>query len=690
MYIAVEDLLSNRFRIKGTAGNSAIYFGCTGNPSVVSESNLFKLFSSQQTYDDYTEITIEIPEEASYLVFNFVGTDDLTPSVEYITESVGGTSNYNDLSNKPSINGVTLQGNKTWQDLGLNIEENYRELTSYYDNHYFNISAPAFVGDIVLAPTEASNTKCLILEVANLPSNKFRINGKSTSYIYFTCNNNPVGVDIATFTSLSSHNTGYDNEEIEINIPETASYLVFNFTNTDDFVPKVEVITESIGGNTINYLTSNITLGSSELTLDTGLYYTDDYLVLISSTPVIGNNELIYFDKEKQILWCPYEKYIFDDNENEWGVYQNEHITNEIVNNRAKIPTSQAVYLALQNIGGNFYTEISQNITLNADGTITPALTQGYYHLNSNNHITYYKEDTTTETIYDFSNGIFYYDSSANSLILIINETNFYVDYRITHLSTYWTISSLNSNQIIRNLTGSYSRLATSIPSSGENNFVPNNEAVRNYVDNSFSNFIEAQAGTNNGEFKINSTFAISQNKEYKIKFPTTALTNNAKLSVDNGTTYYNILWEGAMEAPVKSNYLSDKKVTLIYNGTNFIAKDLDTGWFSPSFNSAFSGSTLKARRIGNVVNFAGQIKKDSGDITTSIEGVAYIDDPAFAPCEFTSGVYNVSFLTVGASSTVGKMNYNYTPNNTRLAVNISSITGASNYLRGDITYLAN
>jgi len=31
----------------------------------------------------------------------------------------GGTFNYNDLSNKPSINDVTLSGNKSSEDLGL-------------------------------------------------------------------------------------------------------------------------------------------------------------------------------------------------------------------------------------------------------------------------------------------------------------------------------------------------------------------------------------------------------------------------------------------------------------------------------------------------------------------------------------------------------------------------------------------
>ena len=39
----------------------------------------------------------------------------------------GGTSNYNDLSNKPSINGVTLSGNKTTSDLGL-FSGSYNEL----------------------------------------------------------------------------------------------------------------------------------------------------------------------------------------------------------------------------------------------------------------------------------------------------------------------------------------------------------------------------------------------------------------------------------------------------------------------------------------------------------------------------------------------------------------------------------
>lgn len=42
----------------------------------------------------------------------------------------GGTSNYNDLTNKPSINNVTLTGNKTTSDLGINIPTSTSDLTN--------------------------------------------------------------------------------------------------------------------------------------------------------------------------------------------------------------------------------------------------------------------------------------------------------------------------------------------------------------------------------------------------------------------------------------------------------------------------------------------------------------------------------------------------------------------------------
>ena len=53
--------------------------------------------------------------------------DDEKTLKEYLDEGgggPGGTSNYNDLSNKPSINGITLSGNKTDDNLGLEATSN--------------------------------------------------------------------------------------------------------------------------------------------------------------------------------------------------------------------------------------------------------------------------------------------------------------------------------------------------------------------------------------------------------------------------------------------------------------------------------------------------------------------------------------------------------------------------------------
>ena len=54
----------------------------------------------------------------------------------------GGTSNYNDLSNKPSINGVTLSGNKSSSDLGITV--NFTELQQNDD--ITNINGIVVVG----------------------------------------------------------------------------------------------------------------------------------------------------------------------------------------------------------------------------------------------------------------------------------------------------------------------------------------------------------------------------------------------------------------------------------------------------------------------------------------------------------------------------------------------------------------
>lgn len=47
----------------------------------------------------------------------------------------GGTSNYNQLTNKPSIEGVELKGNLTWEQLGLKVKD-FSDLFVRCDTRY--------------------------------------------------------------------------------------------------------------------------------------------------------------------------------------------------------------------------------------------------------------------------------------------------------------------------------------------------------------------------------------------------------------------------------------------------------------------------------------------------------------------------------------------------------------------------
>ena len=62
------------------------------------------------------------------------------------TSGGGGTSKYNDLTNKPQINGNTLEGNKTPAQLGINIPD----MTNYYNKSETNtlLDGKANVSDL--------------------------------------------------------------------------------------------------------------------------------------------------------------------------------------------------------------------------------------------------------------------------------------------------------------------------------------------------------------------------------------------------------------------------------------------------------------------------------------------------------------------------------------------------------------
>lgn len=44
----------------------------------------------------------------------------------------GGTTNYTSLTNKPKINGVTLEGNKTLEDIGIDTPTGNIDFSTYF------------------------------------------------------------------------------------------------------------------------------------------------------------------------------------------------------------------------------------------------------------------------------------------------------------------------------------------------------------------------------------------------------------------------------------------------------------------------------------------------------------------------------------------------------------------------------
>ena len=65
------------------------------------------------------------------LYFHDVTNDTLIEiASKVVAGGPGGTTNYNDLTNKPQINGTTLQGDKTGTNLGLMEQGEVEPLTN--------------------------------------------------------------------------------------------------------------------------------------------------------------------------------------------------------------------------------------------------------------------------------------------------------------------------------------------------------------------------------------------------------------------------------------------------------------------------------------------------------------------------------------------------------------------------------
>lgn len=165
----------------------------------------------------------------------------------------GGTTNYNALSNKPEINGVPLQGNKTTEDLGLGtaaekdytntVEDGSADLPTSDAVHDFVAAQVAYIDNSIDDVQEQIDT---IREIINTELYGFRIDKQDSNpmsrvtYMYDAAGKAPAHMDYTsgTFDYGDWANAWFirDNKPCALKYDGTVDY----YLNPNDYTKKVD------------------------------------------------------------------------------------------------------------------------------------------------------------------------------------------------------------------------------------------------------------------------------------------------------------------------------------------------------------------------------------------------------------------------------------------------------------------
>lgn len=396
----------------------------------------------------------------------------------------GGTSDYEELENLPSINGHELIGNQTANMLGLQdtLEINY--LPNAIESKYYDMTNVQ-VGDTLTFPFQLSDdnlTECLIIKKEI--GMDFILHG-----VFEFLLTNPNLEVTGKYSSNLQENTARINNILD------GGFIIINLSRNSGNPTLYQIMNGNYIQSLFNKLKPkelniNVVLfENGKQSLETGYYYFGEskglyYHQELPDNIIYGSNDgIFYFDNFSQIFYLDNKIYYYDTASNDWLIEEHSNITNEIVNSRNKIPTSQAVYNALQNIQPTnlFYTKLTEEYFCNSDGSVTNSngdvLSSGYYF---NTYGIHYNNT------YDlnFANTIFYYNSQLGYIIKCLDEgyttLKYYLYYRDTSQS--WELHETETN--------------SAIPASGDNTKIPTNNAVRNYVNGKISRFASYQIST--------------------------------------------------------------------------------------------------------------------------------------------------------------------------------------------------
>lgn len=93
--------------------------------------------------------------------------------------------------------------------------------------------------------------------------------------------------------------------------------------------------------------------------------------------------------------------------------------------------------------------------------------------------------------------------------------------------------------------------------------------SIKNAV-NQNGSYTTTTAGTSNGQYYCTIEGTLSSGDGVKVSIPTNTLTANASLSIDGGTTYYNIVDMSGNN--ISANGLAGRNIDLVFNGTSFVS----------------------------------------------------------------------------------------------------------------------
>ena len=460
------------------------YFDIYGNYDLYKVDEANKL---QLTFSTNNEIEHGYFEALTggYLIINFFDIGDYQAELKEYLSGEGINQDFDDINKD-------LYAYK--YDLDTLLENNFN-----YENLLTNAQQGLFIGmseDAPLpAPIEDSTSRYVKIATNLGYSSIFRVFGECNgSYIWFTTENRNGTEYLLTHSKLNI----IVNGGLKVDIPEEADYIYFQFTNFNGIFNLLQClkITEiSGGGASVTKLTSSITLlANTTPTLTTGLYVLDVPIYVGSASPsniIFNSGEIIYYDSSNTTFYGDFNIVALESGT--WNIYQNERIENTLTNSRDKIPTSQAVYNALQNAGAGFYTELDSELIFNMDGTNNKSLTTGYYFTKA---VSYYR-NSSLNIGYGVSNAICYYNDTNKTFHVTGTQPDYYFSAMLAYVdsSIGWIYSEIEETDILKN-----SDIVTSISSSSTDTKVPSAKAVYDFAQDIYSTTEQTIGSWINGE----------------------------------------------------------------------------------------------------------------------------------------------------------------------------------------------